>query len=181
MKNIKGFSLIEFLVTMSIFTVISMALFINYPQFKGKVALKKTVQEVALSIRQAQVYGLAVREFGIGTNVFPGYGVNFDISGGDANSFVLFADVDQNNLYGGAGEDVEQYVIQTGDRIYELCANNCLTPIDSLNIIFLRPNPIVTLTEDGSMTFSNAQIKIRSQGGEERFITVWATGQVSVK
>jgi len=180
MKKNKAFSLIEFLVTMSIFTVISMALFINYPQFKGRVALKRTVQEVALSIRQAQVYGLAVREFGAGSGVFPGYGVNFDINGGETNSFVLFADVDADKLYD-AGEDVEQYGIQTGDTIYELCANSCLTPINSLNIVFLRPNPIVTLTEDGFTTFPDVQIKIHSRGGEERIITVWATGQVAVK
>lgn len=192
-KNKKeGFSIIELIVTISILVIINTLVFASYPKFRQSVSLRKTSQEIASTIYQAQTYALGVKEFttSSGEEKFPGYGAHFDISSGPTDSFVLFADIPDssgkgNNKYDGESENVELFKIQTGDRISEICGTNGLYPDCSLSlstadIIFLRPNPVVTLT-DGSNLFSNVGIKIKSSQGQEKTINIWLSGQISVE
>ncbi|NOY35892.1 MAG: prepilin-type N-terminal cleavage/methylation domain-containing protein [bacterium] len=186
-----GFTLVELLVTMSILVVITSMILANYPKFSGTLALKRTAQEIALTVRQAQVYGLSVREFGAGSGVFPGYGVHFDIVG-SPDTFVLFADINKNKSYdagdgcGGAStECVQMFKINTGDKISKLCGDEQSFPpgdcsLGQLDIVYLRPTPTVTLEGDGS-SFSDADIVVRSPRGEEKKIKVWLSGQIGVE
>ena len=169
-----GFSLIELLVTISIAILVTAVVFFNYPKFKQNVSLRRTSDEIALTIRQAQVYGSGVRRFSRYTlfpwpphdeEVFPsGYGVYFDITTEALRKqFVLFADAGSvPNLYEGEifgvcgstrSECVQKFNITTGDKISKLCSNVKSNPPGSpgnctrtnLNIVFLRPNPTVNL------------------------------------
>ncbi len=186
-----GFTLVELLVTVSIMVAITSMILANYPKFSGSLALKRTAQEIALSIRQAQVYGLSVREFGAGSGIFPGYGVHFDISSG-SDVFVLFADTNKNDSYdagsgcgGSSTECVQKFKISTGDKISKLCGGEQSSPpgdcsLSQLDIIYLRPTPTVKLNGDGT-PFSDASIVVRSPSGEEKTIRVWLSGQIRVE
>ncbi|MFC1733488.1 hypothetical protein ACFL6I_24580, partial [candidate division KSB1 bacterium] len=80
-KNINsGFSMIELVVSTGIMIMITMVVLVNHAAFGGNILVGSLAYDVGLSIRQAQVFGLSVREFGIGTGTFDvGYGVHFDI------------------------------------------------------------------------------------------------------
>lgn len=178
----QGFSIVELIVTISILVTINAVIFASYPKFRQSISLKRTGQEIASTIYQAQTYALSVKEF---QGEFPGYGAHFDKSFSD--SFVLFADLPDgsgkgNNKYDGESENVELFKIQTGDRIFELCGTketeDC--SLNMIDIIFLRPNPVVTLT-NGIVKFSNIKIKIRSLQEQEKTINIWLSGQISVE
>jgi len=186
-----GFTLVELLVTMSILVVITSMILANYPGFSETLALKRTAQEIALTIRQAQVYGLSVREFGAGSGIFPGYGVHFDIAG-SPDTFVLFADANGNKSYdagdgcgGLSTECVQMFKISTGDKISKLCGDQQSSPpgdcsLSQLDIVYLRPTPTVTL-KSGSSAFSDVNVVVRSPKGEEKTIRVWLSGQIGVE
>lgn len=177
MKNQNGFSLVELLVVIGIVVIVALATISGYPNFKKKLSLQRASQEVVLGIRQAQIYGLGVKEFG---GVYPGYGVHFDISSGPANSFVLFADLDGDSEYDNPGEIVETFRLNKGEgSIEELLCDGVACGSDILNIIYLRPYPTVILKDgNGASGYSAAEITIRSPKGDERSAIVSATGQI---
>jgi prepilin-type N-terminal cleavage/methylation domain-containing protein len=178
-----GFTLIELLIVISIFIITTVLIFVNYSKFGSILSLKKTSQEIALSIREAQVYALGVKGKGLAMDVFPGYGIYFASTSPD--SFLLFSDNDGNYYYSDEDEIVKEFKIETGDKIIDLCGADELGEIcelDQLNIVFKRPDPIVRLNDGAGNPFSNVKIKVRSlRGGNEKIINVWISGQISVE
>lgn len=182
-RNNRGFTIIELVVTTGILIIVTTLIFANYPKFRENISLKKTAQEIALAVRRAQTYGLGVREFQPGSGVFPGYGVYFNIASSD--SFVLFADINGNNTYDGTSESIESFKIQTNERLSSLCANAKTSPpgtcgFSTINIIFFRPQPLVTIKADGS-GFSDGEIKITSPRNQTKTVVILSSGQISVE
>ena len=150
-----GFTMIELLVTVSIFMMITSALLVNYPKFSAKILLENTAHLIGLSIREAQTYGLNVRATNIGgQDEFPSYGVHFSLSGitpdddADNKHFVLFADflpivgdpTNNDKLYNAisncstsGGECVELFSIESAEQIYLLCGGASSVPADDIN------------------------------------------------
>jgi len=169
-KTQKGFSVMELVVSIGIFVFITGILLANFPSFSSNISLENLVYEIALSIRESQVYGLSVKAFE-GQFTY-GYGIHFDNS--DQQSFTLFADINDNQKFDSAiacglsgSECVEKYNFQTNDRIEYLCwglrsalpgdtesiadiindpskaavVNSQCNIHSNLDIIFKRPNP----------------------------------------
>jgi len=185
LNNIRrqGFTVIELIVSVAVLLVITTLILAKFPNFNDSVSLKKTVQDVALEIRQAQVYGLGVREFQSGGGLYPGYGVHFDVA--SPGSFILFADINGDNAYSGSSEDVESFKIQTGEKVSSICANEKTLPsagcaFSRADIIFWRPNPFVILKADGS-SFSDLEIKLTSPRGQTKKVVILSSGQISVE
>ncbi len=59
----RGFSLIELIVVTGIFTVITAVVLANNAQFNNSVLLGNAAYDIALSVRQAQVYGLSTQAY----------------------------------------------------------------------------------------------------------------------
>lgn len=201
LKPNKGFTIIEMLVTISVFIIVTSMILINYPQFSDRLSLERTAQEVALSLREAKTYAIAVREFGIGTDRYPGYGVHFDLSSGPTKEYILFADVESyplegNKIYdddggGSSDEKIDQFIIQTNVSIKEFCVGiNSLTDCSSyekLEIVYFRPDPDVTIMgtpSGGGITVSiptGVAIIVETPPGDCKAIIIRVTGQISVK
>ena len=58
-----GFTLIEMLVSTGIMLLIMTVVLAGYPRFKARSTLSAAAREIALLIRETQVYGLAVKSF----------------------------------------------------------------------------------------------------------------------
>lgn len=93
-----GFTLLELMVTISIAIIVTAISFANLPNYSSKLSLELLAQDIAVSIRQAQVYGTSI--YGSpsdeGYRVFQAYGVHFpaisDSSPGQYK-YALFADL----------------------------------------------------------------------------------------
>jgi hypothetical protein len=137
------------------FVIITGVVLVNSNKFDSTVLLHNFAYDVALTIKQAQSYGVNVRESNLAT-FNTAFGVYFDTS--QRTNFVLFNDVsgpdgsgNPDNIYNGSLtfcptdslECIQKYSMTKGTGIYSICAgtdeNNC-NPVDKLSILFKRPN-----------------------------------------
>ena len=209
--NQNGFTLIEMLVVMSIMMIITLALLVNQQRFDSSTVLRSLAYSVALSVRQAQVYGTSV--LGTTTSSCVGgftsngqcfasaYGLHFDSS--IASQYLLFADLDGNLTYSTSPlESIKAFNFSNGYIITGFCVSGtnsgssisrCSYPtasatINTLDILFKRPNPDATFTAlfNGSPIagdrYSSAYIKIQATGDSvnTKSINILSTGEVSV-
>jgi len=201
--------LIELLVVCAIIVVITALVLVNNSKFGGEVILENLAYDIALSVRQTQVYGIAVERFGstncsaftAGSNCFgAGYGMNFRLA--NPGTYILFADEDGTGIYDpqkSPSEIVEADTLQQGYAITGLCAipevgGTTCTPVTEIDILFERPEPdaYISVGSGANAPASclqqpavacnyEAQITLTSPAGDTRTVVVDATGQISVQ
>ena len=201
-KN-KGFTLIELLVVIAIISIITFMLLVQQSKFDSSTVLRSLAYNVALSVRQAQVYGISVHETALGSATFAqAYGLYFDTAG-SPQAYVLFSDTNNNQRYD-TGEASTMFQINNTYKVSEVCVmksdgtKRCTGSDDSsgtglirtLTILFKRPNPdaiLIGLKSDGTFVsgddasqYTSAYIQIQANDGTKRGIHVYVTGQVSV-
>jgi len=196
-----GFALIELLVTTSIIAIISSIVLFSFPSFASTIILENLTHEIALVVRQAQVYGTSIRAVA-GTDTFPGYGAHFDAS--EPTKVIFFADiyppsepVAGNGVYTNDGDDIQEdgedipveiFTVERGNTISELCYTQSgieeCDGVNTLDITFKRPDPDANIRENSGIPIRDtARIKVSPPAGstvEPRFITVYLTGQITV-
>lgn len=188
-----GFTLIELMVTISVFVILSTMALVNFRTVDNSIVLQNVAHQVALITRKAQISGISVQGFGSGASeVFPSYGVHFDTL--NTTSFVLFSDTSlANKLFDGTcpkvfptDECVQRYTLAKGYTIQQLCGNQktggplATCALTSLDISFTRPNPDALIIGSG-VGFSDGEIVIQSKAGVTKTIVVWRTGQISIQ
>lgn len=197
-----GFTLIELIACLGIFAVVTGVVLYNYSQFNSNVLITNYAYDVALTIRQAQIFGTAVRERAASTGVFgSSYGVHFDTS--PQNSFVYYADLnlpghianyyDKDNGQvppAGGNESLEIHSLPGSYVFSNFCAiagttKHCEngTPgnsLSALDISFKRPEPDAIISAVPSGVFNQATVCIKSPLGKTRQVVIDQTGQISV-
>jgi len=185
----RGFTMVEMIVVVGIVGVITAIVLANNSRFNNDILVTNLAYEIALTIRQAQVFGLSVREFAAGgvSEFNVGYGVHF--SSGTTGSFIFYADRNRNSQYD-SGETVEAFSLSHGNFIKKICAvtgagaRRCSDTgdINFLTVTFLRPLPDAAIrTNNPSESYSTAEVHISSPQGKERIILTEVTGQISVQ
>lgn len=186
----KGFTLVELLVSLGIFTVITTIAVVNNSQFNSSILLTNLAYEVGLSVRQAQFYGIAVKRDS--TSGFDaGYGIHFDLT--DPRSYYLFEDRGTKDhicdvTECAASNLVEGFKLVKGNYISKICVDGSLGlactsagGFQKVDISFVRPNPDAYITKDSlSGNYAKAEICIASPAGTKRRVIVESTGQISV-
>ncbi|MDB5187705.1 MAG: hypothetical protein JWO50_225 [Candidatus Kaiserbacteria bacterium] len=196
----KGFTLIELLVVISIVAVISTIVLANNNLFKGTTVLQNLGYDIALSVRQAQVYGISVVRTSSG-RFDVGYGMHFVSGGVSGTQYRMFSDSSTRNGVYDAGEDVvpSPFSITGGYAITKICvpagtdAASC-TAVASMDVFFVRPEPDAYITKNSEiLTFDNsgavvgssqnasARVVISSPGGVQTIsVIIDQNGQISV-
>ena len=196
-KNLKlnrGFTLVELVVVMSIAVIMITTLVVQQNKWNDSLTVNTQAYELALMIRQAQIYSLGVRESAPGSGNFDiGYGVYFDSNN---SRYIYFADKNGDKKYN-AGEEIEIKTLTNGVTVDRFCGVKDVGQLDDkcssgsgnvayLNISFFRPEPkanILLLNNRGNQsgnTIPPATIYLKSLGGNQYSVKVEANGQVSV-
>lgn len=175
LKN-KGFSLIELLVVVMIFMVITSVVLFNQNKFSSDISISNVAYAVALQVRQAQVYGTLVRSSTSTDSFNSGYAIHL-YNTGDAvhpkGAFKLFTDDNGNFQYDDPSKngdpnnrdtDISSFNLAEGNVIDNVCTydsfstgrtgkcfsssgGNNLTMVD---IVFKRPDPAAIISDDRS-------------------------------
>ncbi len=198
-KN-KGFTLVELVVVIAIAMVITTAVVIQQGSMNDQLALKTQAYELAMMIRQAQIYSLGVREDvnGSGDKFNVGYGMHIDTNGPVADRTIFFADRNGTLQYNSSPDEaIETKIFTRGIKVNKVCAPNPSAPPPLLcngssapkqiDIIFLRPDPKVKefrfMDNSGAKLLLSppAIIRLISPNDKTIDITVEANGQISIE
>jgi type II secretory pathway pseudopilin PulG len=184
-KYTTGFTVLELIVSIGIFAFMTALLLARYGNFNQGVLLNNLAYDIALTIRNAQSYGLNVKSATRSSNDFQyPYGVHFDSRSGSNNRFLFFTDIDNNGIYTvSADKVIATTTITRGSRISNLYINNDKTVnLNSLSVTYKRPDPnsIIKTNGNSSLSYPNAQIRVMAADGTYRDINVSSVGQISV-
>lgn len=205
---LRGFTLLELMVSVAIIAVLTGIVLINYPEGSMKITLSNINNKAALLIREAQVRGSAIDSNNTtlaAESPVGGYGVHVTLANPDR--FILFADsVDalQPKPYGllvGDGlyqttpinELYSTTMLPSGYSVKKICVgssfpytcNSYGSPaVSALTISFTRPSPQPAIYINNSRTtsYSSACIELNSPRapgvGHIRSISVYTSGMI---
>ena len=189
LKAPPGFSLIEMLVVLTIFLIITGVILANLPSFRDKTALELIAQEIAVTIRQAQVYGIGTRSSGA---AFSSHGLAFPyMPGTDNKFFVVFADINPDGVYSDSyncaeidQECVEKFEIRGAAKIasWHGCTTvaDCEQIINDLIILFRRFYPEANFGVGSPYSHVKILVESTKEPSLQREVVILNTGQISV-
>jgi prepilin-type N-terminal cleavage/methylation domain-containing protein len=197
----RGFTLLELLLTMSIIGLMTGVILSSQAKFGGEIILRSLAYDVALSVRQAQTFGISVKNNPYATEYSFGHGIHVNLA--DPREYILFADTyelvggspvlaDSNGgdgLYSDPREEVNVYTIGAGYTIKQVCVTDSLgeSCFDAgsdtkLDILFKRPEPDAQIRlNGGNQLYTSARIVLLSPRQLERSVSIEVTGQVSIE
>ncbi len=182
-KN-RGFTMIELIVVIGILVVITGIILANYGRFGSAMLLRNLTYDLALTVREAQVYSISGKFQDVDVFAKVPIIVYFDLTGGYSHPFYMFRDVgldwQQTNL---ATENINNYNLGHGFKIVSIEANGgTVTGITKLAIAFQRPEPDADI-RDGitSAQYSDARIIVQSPEGKKLSVFIEGAGQISVQ
>lgn len=204
-QNQSGFTIVELIVSLAIFAIMTSLVLSKYGKFDQGVILTNLAYDVALTIRNAQSYGLNVRSASRDANAFDrvsgpvtnsggSYGVHFDMS--TPTEFIFFVDEDGDGVYdndskknnngnnGGNATD-QKTTIKRGSSISSMCVSNTKSctvggvSVQKLDITFKRPDPNAIIMAN-DIKYGYAEIVLKAVDNTTRKVIVNFTGQISV-
>ena len=203
-KNPRGFTLIELIVVSAIIILITTFILFQQSKFNSSTLLRSLTYSMALSVRQAQVYGTSVRGFtpaaGGSATFGSGYGIHFP-AGATPYQYYLFADAASPNDNGQRAADGSEdavppspFILGKGYSLSRLCVRvGQSTPdcsVSSITVFFRRPNPEACISSSAAPTacapgvppvYSSAYIEIKSSGNNDtRSVKVVTSGQIAI-
>jgi hypothetical protein len=183
--------------------IMALIIMSNQSKFGGQVLLQNFAYDVALSLRQAQVYGISVQRF-TSNRYNAGYGIDFR----STTSYSLFADASPaipDGIYSPATDDLKATnVITRGYTISKLCVPADLSDpsdptscnaVSIIDAVFVRPEPDALITWREAVTNiwhrclpsrsaancgASARIVLQSPRGDHMSVVVYSNGQIAV-
>jgi prepilin-type N-terminal cleavage/methylation domain-containing protein len=183
----RAFTLIELMVVVSIVALFSIITLVSHQKFGDSIAINNLAYDVALTLREAQIYGTSVRTQDLAPDDFEhAYVVRF--VEWEPTKFNLCLDINDNTHCNVESELLEGFEISRGNVIEKLCSVNggvedCNKT--ALHVSFLRPDPDATINafvSGGAFTVVEAaRIYLKSPTGLQKTVSVTQTGQISVE
>ena len=205
----RGFTIIELVVSIGIFAVMTSLVVAKYGTFNQSTLLTDTAYDLALVLHTAQNYGLSVKNAAGSSNPFGlPYAVDIrsDASGGlcgsatsDNKHIVLYGDAYPASAPDGVctsgDSNLTTYGLTRGAYIAPttsgagsgLCVgsgSSCsFYNVTQLDVSFTRPNPEAKICANGSSAscYTYAEVTIMGGDGSTRTIAIRENGQISVK
>lgn len=187
----KGFSLVELLVVIAIFTLMTGFVAVKYGNFSRQMLVQNLAYDIALTIREAQSYGVSVSDIGQAGNFNAAYGVSFDTA--TPRNFSLFVDLNGNKRLDAAvtpPELIRQYRMTSDNRVYRLCHNPICDQTSSgatgtfANVLFQRPSPVPIISSGAYAGGGAAYLEVRianTDNSVRKKIVIRSSGQISVE
>ena len=195
-----GFTLVELMVTVGIFHFMTALVVVKYGSFNDGILLTSMAYDVALTLRDAQSYGLNVQGYTPSSglqNFNNPYGIHFSSASGN-KQMTLFSDLNSSGVYSGSANDViTTYTLTNGGLISSLCVTNspaasgdpCTSDSNHvspsvLDITFKRPDPNAIIKANGASTPTYAYAEIQVENAAKtstRTIVVRGTGEIAVQ
>jgi prepilin-type N-terminal cleavage/methylation domain-containing protein len=163
-KSQKGFTLAEMIVSIGIIVLLLSFALVGYRQRGEAIALQREVQRVAGDIELAREMGMSSPD---------PYGIYLSLS--DPKHYILFVDSNDNKVYDGVSERINQIELENGVYIKNLS-------FSPLYISFKSPSPEVRLESAfGSVENATITLSIKSNASKTKTITINSVGLVNTQ
>lgn len=196
-----GFTIVELMVSVGLMLVLTTVIAFNQSRYTSGAELKNLANNLGLSLRQAQIYGISVKAFSPEGGFNAGYGAAFNLSVaplGDDQAYIFFADKapTKNSVYDDNfscptnSECLDKVSLGANNRINDLCTiDNLGDDLDCsatrLDITFTRPaieaKIVVNGDVAGAEAVKGARIELVSPDGKFNSVLIYVTGQISVR
>lgn len=185
-KTQQGFTLVEFVVILAIFSIMAGISLFNFNGFENRITLTTLADDIALTIREAQVFGIsASQQFGEVGSQIRGVHFTYDEGAGQFSStFNIFADNGDTVYNDRDDEIIDEITINTQDKILRIEVGNDEKNLNeiagNLDITFERPDPDATIIAEGrGLPYAQAKIVVESQDGNQRAVNIYQNGRIS--
>lgn len=182
----------EIMVAIAVIAIVSSMVFTQRDAFSRSVGLNNVAHEVALAVRQTQIYGVSSRGSELTDPIYDfSYGIYFD--SGTPDEFSIYRDSVGNKGYQPGDVEVETYTLPAGVEIAGVCVNtgfsstDCApgdTPGDAV-IMFSRPHPnaeFIARTNGKNIIGDTAVILLEEEeSGARRKVIVRRSGFITVE
>lgn len=179
-----GFTLIELLVVIGILVIMTGVVLANYRNYNTNALFANASEDIVLSLRQAQVYGVGVKGCGAINPFDCSYGVYLSTNPSQKNEVIIFADIDGDRVFN-ATYDSAVDKIKWNNKI-SVSAISCdgVSCGSDVYITFKRPSPdafISTTANAPSSAGSLVATLADSSTGKTVTLTVSHAGQISIQ
>lgn len=206
--NKAGFSVVELVVVLTIFSIMSSISIFNYNDYRKNIEKSNVSQDIALSIRQAQVYGISSSDRIIGDIDLDTTGNADELFGAaiiditrdqsirgvvvfpDQEKIILYEDLNRNYIYNEATDRIidERSIVSgsidiTGSYLCTATEEGCENfQTGRVDITFQRPYPEAYISYGGDRndTYSFGTIVISSGSGIDQYIQISSIGNILV-
>lgn len=141
-KNLRGFTLIELIVSIAIIVIFSAMALANFKSVDKKNAVDLAAYKLASDIRRVQGYALNQKEDGNGDMPGKGWGINFEKN---LKFYSVFADT--SNCAYVSTELYEKILISNDVQINKLLIKDPAAEENEVNLIFEPPDPKVHICD----------------------------------
>ncbi len=177
-KNFQqGFTMLEMMVVMAIVLTLTAIVIMYIPQFRDRSGLDLVAQEVAITVRTAQVYASGGKIPLNQIEARPSYGVYF---AKDSSDILLYTDEDVDQIFD-EGENSDTYELH-GIMVSKICADDDCGLAD-ITTTYTRPNLTAKICTEGGddCSISQAEIYLKTVKSEkEKVVRIFKNGQISV-
>lgn len=182
-KNTKNYSrgvtLIEMMVVLAIFGILLSIVVFNYNKFTDDTVLTNMAYEVALSVREAQLFGTAVK----------GQTSEFDNPVGlyftpNSDSYVLFIDNNNDLEFNSSDTTYNTLTLLRKITISGLkISSSCGRSLSRAVVLFKRPDvePYVGDNSSDAEKYKKLQIQLITKGGKSKYVIINEVGSIEVK
>jgi prepilin-type N-terminal cleavage/methylation domain-containing protein len=171
----RGFTLLELIVVVAIFGILSVVSLSGYQGFGLQMRLANTAYDVALTIRQAQLYGASGKSLS-------------DVTSGDVADLSYSMNFTNGNskysmkyIIGVGSETIEKEYVFSSDYTIGVYQGSVSSVCSSAKIKYTRPNPEPSLLCDNNTASSPIIIRIENtKTADVRYVNIYNNGQISV-
>ncbi len=166
----KGFTLIDLIVSMAIFSVLTGAVIVNFRAGSRNDSVRRGAQIIASTLREAQTMTLSGTELSDGSFPTGGYGVR--VSTDNTNALIVFADSDDSGTYTDATEDV---------RTVTLPQEVTFSIGSTLDVLFSAPDASIFF--NGAISSDTEEITVQAVAADiTQTVTIYRlSGQIRVE
>lgn len=167
----RGFTLVEFLISMGIIVVLSSVIILGKTSEEKKLALQRMAYQISQDFRQAQEKSMGAEEEKSICGVQLGYnrfGIHFNQ--GD-NYYYLFVDCDGGNDYDN-DEMLRKISLEREVKIENL------TPLSPLDIVFEPPEPLTYI--NGAQWGAEAAITLKLESSTKK-VKINSSGRIEIE
>ncbi|MBI4457543.1 prepilin-type N-terminal cleavage/methylation domain-containing protein [Candidatus Uhrbacteria bacterium] len=194
-----GFTLIEMLISLAIFSVVTGFTVANFRRGGQSDELRLAADNVASAIRKAQTFALSGETAYVcsttlaicnpnvggscaggscGKTLPKGFGIHLSSASGDAHTMAFFADTDGDRLYD-AGETISSQGVSPTPNV----SVSFLAPISGsvLDIVFVPPKPRTYFNDAAADAVATVTLQLRGTGQAKSVKVNKVSGQISVE